>query len=343
MRKKVFLFLLVPFMIWANETLAFPRTPEGFGLKGYSLKNDSLGEINFYVTSRKIRESKPLLLLFDGSGNLPIYSLIRKNDGSAQLSCNIPFDYNSLSELFHVVLISKPGVPFLDSLNVDSQRQFSRKYAPSESYKELLSLDWRVSSASLIIDYLTSELYVKDNDVIAVGISEGGHVVPKLALLNKKVTRIVNIVGGGLSQFFGFIVNERNKAKEGLITCDEAQKNIDNLFLRFEDIIHNPNDIEKSWFGHTYRRWASFGSDIPLENMLKLDIPILLIGCGDDESSPVLVLDYVKIAFVIAGKNNLDYRVYPNCDHSFFDHESQTSKLTDMIQYVTDWIRNSNR
>lgn len=60
-----------------------------------------------------------------------------------------------------------------------------------------------------MIDYLYKRLPIKNKEVIAIGYSEGGQVVPKLALNNKKVTKIVNIVGGGLNQFYSMILSLR--------------------------------------------------------------------------------------------------------------------------------------
>ncbi len=126
-------------------------TLDEYGLKQYCINDKKLGKVNFYVTKNGIEKEKPLLIILDGSGNLPIYSLLKKDNGSSTIFNTIPFNYKKLSEIFHVVLISKPGTPFLDSLNVNSFEQFAEKYKPSKEYNEKLSLEWRVNSADKVI------------------------------------------------------------------------------------------------------------------------------------------------------------------------------------------------
>jgi len=324
--------------ILTANLFAQPKTPDEYGLKQFCLKDKSLGEINFYITKNGIEKNKPLLILLDGSGHLPIYLLLKKNDGKSKIMGTIPFRYNKLSKNYHVVLISKPGTPFLDSIQVNTYEHYSDNYKPSKEYTEKLSLEWRVNSTSKIIDYLLRKIKIKENEIIAIGYSEGGQVVPKLALENPKVTKIVNIVGGGLNQFYDFITAERLKAQKGIITADQAQSKIDSLNLKFKEIYNNPNETNKFWLGHTYKRWASFCKDIPLENMRKLDIPILVIANGNDENSPISGLDYIKLDFIRENKTNLTYKVYPNCDHWFIDKKTKNRKMGEMMEYVINWI-----
>jgi len=332
------ILIIIFFGILTANLFAQPKTPDEYGLKQFCLKDKSLGDINFYITKNGIEESKPLLILLDGSGHLPIYLLLKNDDGKSQIKGTIPFRYNELSKNYHVVLISKPGTPFLDSIQVNTYEQYSENYKPSKEYTEKLSLEWRVNSTSKIIDYLSKEIEIKESEIIAIGYSEGGQLVPKLALENGRVTKIINIVGGGLNQFYDFITAERLKVHKGIISADSAQNKIDSLNFKFKEIYKNPNATDKFWLGHTYKRWASFCKDIPLENMLKLDIPILLVSGGYDENSPITGIDYVELEFLRQGKENLTYKVYPNCDHWFNDQALETNRLTEMLNYVIKWI-----
>lgn len=331
--------LLVITIVLSSLTLnGQPRTPEDFGLKPFQVKDSSLGTIDFYVTQHKIQESKPLLVFLDGSGHLPLFSLLKKLDGSTGLSSKITIDYDKLAQTFHVVMISKPGTPFIDSLEANSSREFRKKYPPSKEYTKRLSLEWRAEAASKVIDYLSKTLDIKDNKIVAMGYSEGGQVVPKLATINPKVTRVVNIVGGGLNQFYDLITEQRGEAQQGLISSDEAQATIDSLMVVFKDIYAHPTSTDKTWWGHTYKRWASFCQDIPMDNMLSLDIPILLISGGKDNNAPIAGLDYVPLEFLRQGKTNLTYKVYPNANHWFDDEKTNVNRLDEMLDFVIEWI-----
>lgn len=317
---------------------AQPKTPEEFGLKHFELDDRQLGKLNFYVPENKLNEEKPMLVFLDGSGHLPMFYLIKMPDGRTQLGSKITIDFDALSEEFHVVLISKPGTPFLDSLEATSSRDFRRRYPASEEYTQQLSLDWRVNSASKIIDYLLEELPIAKQEVVVMGYSEGGQVVPKLAVTNSNITKVVSIVGSGLNQFYDMITDERSKTSKGLISAEEAQTTIDSLFVVFEDIYANPTSIDKTWWGHTYKRWASFCQDVPLENLIQLDIPILLIASGKDKNAPIAGIDYVQLEFLRQQKSNLNYKVYPNCDHYFYDLSTEQDRLEEVLAFVVDWV-----
>jgi len=335
---RIILTLLI-FIIVTSFSFGQGRTPEEYGLNHYSIQDDELGKINFFVTQKNIEKEKPLLIFLDGSGNLPLYFILKKSNGTSQIIRSIPSNFYRLADKFHFVVISKPGVPFIDSLEVDSFEEFApHKYKPSKEYNERLSLEWRVNSASLVIDYLYEKLPIKEKEIIAVGYSEGGQVVPKLALTNEKVTKIVNIVGGGLNQFFDFITASRLKAQKGIITQEQAQNEIDSLYQVFSEIYKNPNTTNKYWQGHTYKRWASFCKDVPLENMIQLDIPILVISCGYDENSLITGIDYVELEFLRKQKKNLTYKVYPDCDHWFNDQKQQSNRLSEMVDFVVNWL-----
>lgn len=336
--KKAF-FLSIMGLLCAVVLQAQPKTPEEFGLKPFQIEDKALGTIDFFVTQDKISDSKPLLVFLDGSGHLPLFSLLKKSDGSTGLSSKITIDYDKLARQFHVVMISKPGTPFLDSLEVNSSREFRKKYPPSIEYTKRLSLDWRAESASKVIDHLFRKLSVKDNEIVVMGYSEGGQVVPKLASINSKVTKVVNIVGGGLNQFYDLITEQRGKAQQGLISSDAAQTAIDSLMAVFKDIYAHPESTDKTWWGHTYKRWASFCQDVPMDNMLGLDIPILLISGGKDENAPIAGLDYVSLEFLRQGKTNLTYKVYPNCNHYFDDELTGDYRLEEMLDFVVAWIK----
>jgi dienelactone hydrolase len=331
----------VSFLIFAIITaVSFGQgtTPEAYGLKPYAIQNDTLGTINFYVSQKNIDKEKPLLVFLDGSGFFPLYTVLQKPDGSSQVIGTVHSGFYRLAEQFHFVVISKPGILFSDSLQAESFDAFAQHYKPSKEYNELLSLEWRVHSASLVIDYLNEKLPIKNKQIVTVGYSEGGQVVPKLALTNKKITKIVNIVGGGLNQFYDFITAARLKAQKGIITQVQAQQDIDSLTTVFKDIYAHPTATDKFWYGHTYKRWASFCSDVPLHNMLQLNIPILMIAAGHDENSPITGMDYVPLEFARNQKQNLTYKVYPDSDHWFNDQELNENRFTEMITFVTNWL-----
>jgi dipeptidyl aminopeptidase/acylaminoacyl peptidase len=101
----------------------------------------------------------------------------------------------------------------------------------------------------------------------------------------------------------------------GTITHQEAQDAIDTLFAVYKKIYSDPKSTEKWYYGHPYKRWGSYCTDIPLEHLVKLDIPILYVKGTADRNSPVLQSDYIMLEFLRLGKNNFTYEVLPGVDH----------------------------
>ena len=96
----------------------------------------------------------------------------------------------------------------------------------------------------------------------------------------------------------------------------QAQSEIDSLFIRYRDIYNNPAQVNKKWWGHTFKRWASFTAHDPYKYLLDLNIPIYIANGSLDENS-VLSADYIQLEFIKNQKSNLTYKTYPNFDHQF--------------------------
>ncbi|MFT3687285.1 MAG: alpha/beta hydrolase [Phycisphaerales bacterium] len=84
----------------------------------------------------------------------------------------------------------------------------------------------------------------------------------------------------------------------------------------FADIRANPQS-DKRWYGHPYRRWASYAFERPLDDLLNVHVPVLLIHGDADMNVPVASARAVRDAFDAAGMTNLSYREYAGADHRF--------------------------
>lgn len=305
----------------------------------YTLTKSELKDFEIHVTKSNSTAKRPLLIYLDGSGNFPIYY---KNK-SGRYVTSVPLDIRKYAKDYYVAIISKPGTPFKDSLSYDAS---GRAYYPgNESYTKLYSLDWRAETAAATIDYLLKILPVDKSKIIVMGYSEGSQVAPKVAVLNKKVTHIVCMVGNALNQLYDFILEARLKAERKEITSEESQQIVDSLYKVYEKIYQNPTSTDQFWYGATHLKWSSFSKTTPLENMLQLDIPILYIAGGKDNNQTILDMDYAKLEFLRKAKTNLTYKVYPNCNH-FFQEETSVdgiSKTSDRIdevhQFAINWIK----
>jgi len=345
MKKIIF---LIP-LLFVQHVFAQGVEPKDWGLKAFHIKDAQLGDINFYVTDEGIDQEKPLLFIAQGSGGLPTMILVQYGEKSLQLGTVPPDLIMRFSDQFHVAYMGKAGTPFCDTVKVEEvkPREILENYQPSEEYIQKCGLEWQVQASLLVIDSLCNMLPISGNKVIALGVSEGGRVVPRLAVENKKITHLVCMVSGGLNQFYSSIINKRIDAATGKLSHQEAQVIVDSLFGVYEKIYSDPHSTEKSWYGHPYQRWASFCTDIPLEHLAKLDIPIYFLSGSADRNAPVLQADYIKLEFLRLGKTNLTYRVLPGCEHSLYEvvvedgKERGISHRDEAFGMVVDWIESN--
>ncbi|MBK7428314.1 MAG: hypothetical protein IPI60_15490 [Saprospiraceae bacterium] len=313
-------------------------TPEQLGWKSFSIETEFLGKVNYFVTAQKIDEEKPLLVYLDGSGAMPLFQYTDRGIGSS-----VALPYRELSDKYHFVIISKPGVPFIDSVGRDPISG-APLYEPPQEYDKRLSLDWRVNAADLVLKECFKNLLIDSNQIGIIGISEGFQVGAKLLDVNESITHAMLLVGNGLNQMYDFVIQNRREAEIGKISAEQAQENIDSLYLIFDDIYANPQSTSKKWYGHTYLRWSSFCQNIPLESIIRSDIPIYIIACSQDHNTTALGADYIKIESLRKRRTNIHYLVLPY-DHYFNEMikddsgkiVSSKSHIHDVIQDALDW------
>jgi len=306
--------------------------------KTVRIVDGGLGEIDYHIYENKINDYKPLIVYLQGSSNFPLFWL----NPNGSYSSSTTLDFNSISNDYHIILISKPNTPLVDSITIAPSGR--KQYPIKEGYREKYSLDWRVNSADKVINDAIKKLNIDSSTIIVWGHSEGSQVAPAVAVKNKKVTHVIAMMGNALNHLYDFILMERLSALKGEKSNKKAQLNIDSLYIEFEKIYDDPKSTEKEWFGETYYKWSSFTVNSPIENMLKLDIPILYIAGGNDHHS-ILNMDYAKLEFLRKGKENMTYKVYPNCDHFFMEVKTDESgkkvwvdRLDEVNGFALEWV-----
>lgn len=330
----LFLFLILTSAVKAQIN------PEKLGFESVSLKDEKLGMIHYYHSKKNKDRQKPVLLYLDGSGPYPLFQYMSQGFGST-----IPFDLKKVIEDFHVVLISKPGVPFADSVGMDPETGYPH-YQEPEEYTRRLSLDWRVGAAERVLKDVLKRVRADRKKIAILGFSEGFQAGAALLARSKLVTHAVLMVGNGFTQFFDFIIQNRQDAICGKISQQEAQANIDSLQQVYKNIMADPASTTRHWFGHTYLRWSSFASLEPFEILTKVKIPVYLVGATADENTSVLGLDYIRLKSELAGKSNLIYHPVPY-DHGFnevkYPTEGRPPEITrhmdEVMQDAIDWLR----
>lgn len=331
--KKIFYVL---FLFSINQV--FAQSPWDKIFDHYTLNDPKLGSFKIHIIHNTKNANKPVLVYLDGSGNYPLFYRTKKGTYNTSVS----IDISKYMKDYTIILISKPSIPFSDSLKYDkSGKGF---YPDNSNYDKYYSLEWRAQTASKAIDFAMSKFPVDKKHTIVMGYSEGSQVAPRVAVLNKKVTHVICIVGNALNQLYDFIIQSRLAAAKNEQSSTESQKTVDSLFTVYNDIYRNPTSTSKKWYGATYLKWSSFSNNIPLENMLMLNIPILYIAGGKDNNQTIIDMDYAKLEFMRKRKFNLTYKVYPDCNH-YFQQDTiingktiKTDRSDEVHEYALNWV-----
>jgi len=342
---KLFFLVSVFLFCFPDNLKAQPLTPKDNGLKEITLKDPKLGLIRFYVDTENIRKRAPLFIEVNGSGGMPLCVYIKGKGFSATSNTFNAAIIEATKKNFHYIILGKPGTPFCDTIHTNDdakhydQHALIQNYKYSKEYTRRLSLDWRVKATKRVITYMIQHNLWDGTKIVAYGYSEGGQVVPALAVADKRVTHIVSIVGSGLNQFYDGILAWRIKAAKGEITQQQAQDGIDADFKEIKDIYRHPENTKMEYSGHSYKRWASFGKNPPFEELRKLSIPIYMIVSTADTNSPIYGLDYVELDFIRLGKTNLTYAPCVGCDH--YLNSTENGKVVshgDYLAKILKWL-----
>ena len=271
-----------------------------------------------FGTKEDLKIKKPLFLFRQGSQPMPI---IQFEGGKYYVGG--PFKFREYKHKYHFVLISKPGVRLIaDSLFLkDYQKAMSQPVAPTETFvsKKYLANNYReryVSQCDKVINYLIKQPWIDSRKVVFCGGSEGFTVGADLiGNYNKSVTHTILFSGKQGRRFEVLIQQMRERVTKREMTPEEGQKEIEQLYLVWQDIHTYPEATDKT-YGDTYRAWYSF-SQPTLPNLLKINTP-LYIAYGTADVEMALSLDTLPLEFIAAGKRNLTLKPYYDHDHQFF-------------------------
>lgn len=241
----------------------------------------------------------------------------------------------------HFLLVDKPGIPFATQLKFDEKRGRPIEI-DNAAYRAGLTKSHLTARAAIAIREARKLLGFRMSELIIIGGSEGAQYAFALAR-EVQADQVVGWGGIALPQYYDLIIEQRLAAERGEITRAEAQANVEQIYRQIKAIGKAPYDLSERFQGEAYRRRSGFGPYAAVDDMLALDVPLLLVQGGRDSSAPILNSDYAMLAFLMRGKANLEYWVYPNSDHSFNSTDPANKSKTISIQKevwdrVWEWI-----
>lgn len=184
-----------------------------------------------------------------------------------------------------------------------------------------------MSYANSIDDYLSRNKFKK---VSLIGASEGGLLAP-LVYNNLKyksdIDNIIIIGSGGMSQYECFKV----LAESPIDMPDSYRQQLQYIEVAYNDVMDYPSSISKFYLGWPYSRWSSFFDYKPIEDIEKIEVPILFFQGVLDFSSPVESVEYLQQNLP---NTNISYIYKDQMGHFPEDDNG----VRDLLSEIRNWI-----
>lgn len=324
---KIFTAYLILLLTIGCRAQNIPTKTEIVKHYGFEQKSiqDNNEKIVFYTYKKGEQAKTKLIVYLQGSDPSPQFSY-RIKDDKIQKLCWLNGEFNSITEDYLYVVIEKIG--FEKVINEDD-------IPKPKIYQEKNSLENRVSRANSVIEHLTKKNVFEK--VIVYGHSEGAPVGAKLATVNNKITHLGFWAGNALPDYYDFILENRIEFYKGSISDSVAQSRIDKNINGFKEVVKD--SLSTSGNGYTNLRWWSY-SEPPINNLLKIEIPIYVQVASLDKSAPIESSYLIPLEFARLNKTNLTYKVCVGCDHGFSKTSSNgkvEQKWKDIFEDFISW------
>lgn len=242
----------------------------------------------------------------DDSGIEDTYMFFYGGSGCPSWKSVMPGYVNGLSASARVFVLNKR---FVDDRSTGM-------FGCSDDFHKANHIDQWVTDYS---EFISAKLEIAKNppkNVVLVGVSEGAIPALKVSGDLSEISHVAIIGDGGYSM------------RRSLTTLHQKGRITFDVKAGWSRIEQNPDSIEDTWYGNTYRWWSEILDYNPMPDYMKLDIPIL-VGIGENDASvPVESAYYLDSQFKEADKSNLTLKVYPGADHRLNDeNESKRGEL----------------
>lgn len=270
--------------------------------------------LNYYLVENI--QSDKLLIYIDGSGYESVLG-IQNDDGSWKYTKLAEPLINATKKDYNIMIPEKPF--FEKGKNYNSNKE-ALQNAGVESIIKIYTIK--------IDSFLSKNKY---KDIIMIGSSDGGALLPKIydELEYKEcIDKLVILAGGGgVSQLDEFKILAKSSIKMPEAFRNELLK----IEIIESDVKSNPSSIELFYLGHPYTRWSSFFQYKPIEYIKNIPIPILFIHGEKDWSCPVestRIIEDQKIS------NDFDFYYYKNMGHS----PTNIFQMMKLKKDILNWI-----
>lgn len=310
-------------MFLLSKTFALAqKIPEDFGYRHIKMKYlDDPVDIIVISKPGEEKTAKPLFLFCQGSLPQPVV----KYDETG-LYRTLPFDETAFLDDYHIVIIGKPFIPIISNVNKLGKNYMFLKdkenEIPPKGYIDRNYLDYYVFRNNSIVKQLFKERWVKTNQLLVAGHSEGSTVAVKMASINKKITQLIYSGGNPYGRITTILEQSRFGETDSL---PQGQKVVDH----WKNIVANPSQIKYDG-GDTFK--ATYSFSLPQrDNLMQLNIPVLITYGTEDWS--VAYNDLFQIEAIQQHKRNITFKSYVGLEHNYFPKNEKG----EIIEEVYNW------
>jgi len=188
---------------------------------------------------------------------------------------------------------------------------------------------------------------ISKRKLLIIGHSEGAQVATHVAFSDPSITHLARIAGGGTTQLFDLLLAVQqdcaSQSKDAppdsphFLTSSVATESV---MRRWKDIVANKDSTTKFMSGHPYRRWYSFCSNSPIEDLLHCTTNLYMVHGTEDTSAPIISFD-VLLAELTAHNRPFIYERIEGADHSLNvipNDENASAKLPEVVKRIFDWF-----
>jgi surfactin synthase thioesterase subunit len=295
-------------MFLLSKTYAFAqKIPEDFGYRHIKMKYlDDPVDIIIISKPGEEKIAKPLFLFCQGSLSQPVV----KYDETG-LYRTLPFDETPFLNDYHIVIIGKPFIPIISNVNkLGKHYMFLKdmdKEIPPKGYIDRNYLDYYVFRNNSILKQLFKERWVKSNQLLVAGHSEGSTIAAKMTSINKKITHLIYSGGNPYGRISTMLEQSRSFESDSLAKGEKVIENWKNIVENKTEIQYNGGDTSK----------ATYSFSLPQrDNLMQLKIPVLVIYGTNDWG--VSFNDLFQIEAIREYKRNITFRSYVGLEHNYF-------------------------
>lgn len=279
---------------------------EDFGYRHFtSIHKGDTAHYLIYSAKGEEQVRKPLFFMCQGS--LPIPLIITHKGAPYGV---FPFKADSLSKYYHLVIVSKPGIPLIaeDSALApgyiwhDSKTdRMPGKYVMNNHPQYYCERNLR------IINELRKMSFVDKNKIVVAGHSQGASIAARMASESSVITHLIYAGGNPMGQIMSMIGAARKHEADSL-------NNTSSLMKYWSEACEKRNDLNDE-HGDTYKSVYDFS--YPAINYLrKLKIPVLVSWGTEDYCTPFI--DCMQVEFIRDRRQNFTFQPYVKRNHNFF-------------------------